>query len=229
MPSDVFLTGVTGFIGSQLLHKWLYNSDARFHLLVRSKRDENPDSRIHRVLADLCPQSDVASLARRIDLLEGDISVDMFGLKDADYQRLTDTVSHIIHCAAAARFDLDLDEARRTNVRGTVNILDLAARCPRLQKIDYIGTAYVAGRRSGVIKEDELDEGQEHNNTYERSKLEAEKLVRHRLSEFPLTIYRPSIVICDSQTGRVSRHSAFFRVLKMYLLGRLKLLPGDPS
>jgi long-chain acyl-CoA synthetase len=229
MTSRVFLTGVTGFIGRYLMQKWMDSSEVSFHLLARRKHDLSPRERIHQILAELYSDADSAHLAGRIEVVEGDVSLDKFGLKDSDYKQLSEKVSHIIHCAAAARFDLELEEARKINVKGTENVLALARECPGLKKIDYIGTAYVAGRRTGIIKEDELDEGQEHNNTYERSKLEAEKLVRESMAALPITIYRPSIVICDANTGRVSSHSAFYRVLKMYLQGRLPMLPGSPS
>ena len=229
MTSHVFLTGVTGFIGRSLLRKWMDSSDVRFHLLARQKHELSPQERIKQMLVGLYPHADMTHFTRRIEVVEGDVSLDGFGLKDSDYKQLSENISHIIHCAAAARFDLELEKARQINVKGTENILALARECKELKKIDYIGTAYVAGRRRGIIKEDELDEGQEHNNTYEQSKLEAEKLVRGSWSELPVTIFRPSIVICDSKTGRVSSHSAFYRVLRMYLLGRLQMLPGNPS
>ncbi len=107
--------------------------------------------------------------------------------------------------------------------------LDFAAACGGLRKIDYIGTAYVAGRRKGVIRETELDEEQEHNNTYEGSKLEAEKLVRESMEELPVTILRPSIVICDSRMGRASSFNGFYRALRLYWLGLMKMIPGYPS
>jgi len=229
MSTDVLLTGVTGFIGRSLLQKWLDNSDATFHLLIRSRRDESPQDRAKQVLVELYPDSDLSHVSGRMEVVEGDVSADRLGLNDAQYERLAEKISHIIHCAAAARFDLELEDARKTNVRGTTNVLDLARKCDRLGKIDYIGTAYVAGRRTGIVKEDQLDEGQQHNNTYEQSKLEAETLVRESMSALPITIYRPSIVICDSKTGRVSGYSAFYRLLKLYLQGYLKMLPGDPA
>ena len=229
MTKQVFLTGATGFIGSSLLQKWLDSTDARLHLLTRGRRQQTTKERILAVLAGLYPPAAIAPMADRIEIVEGDLSLDRLGLKEADSKNLAAKISHIIHCAAAARFDLELEQARNTNVKGTESILALARRCSRLQKLDYIGTAYVAGRRVGLIKEDELDEGQEHHNTYEKSKLEAEKLVRARMPELPITIFRPSIVICDSKTGRVSTHSAFYRLLKMFLQGALKVLPGNPA
>ena len=229
MTGELFLTGATGFIGSSLLQKWLNSSDVKFNLLARSRREESPEDRIKRVLAELYPNTDVSRFSERIEVIKGDISLDKFGLKDPEYERLANKTSHIIHCAAAVRFDLELQDARKTNVRGIENILNFARKCERLEKIDYIGTAYVAGRRKGIIKEDELNKGQQHNNTYEITKFEAEKLIRESMDEFPISILRPSIVICDSKTGRASSFSAFYRVLRMYMLGWLKMLPGYPS
>jgi len=229
MTETVFLTGATGYIGKSLLQTWLERSEARLVLLVRGKHGDSPRKRIMDALASLYPEGDAGRLLTRIDVAEGDVSFERFGLDEEHYRDLASRVSHIIHCAAAARFDLELDEARRTNVGGTRNILDFARTCSALERIDYIGTAYVAGKRTGVIHEDELNEGQEHNNTYERSKMEAEMLVRESMPELPITILRPSIVICDSRTGRASSFNGFYRVLRMYWLGVLKVLPGSPT
>ena len=229
MTGELFLTGVTGYIGSSLLQKWLDSTNVKINLLVRRRHDNPPHNRIERVLAELYPDTDIGRFSGRIEIVEGDVSLANFGLGEKDYEKLGEKISHIIHCAAAARFDLALEEARKTNVGGARNVLHFAQTCRELERIDYIGTAYVAGRRSGIIKEDELDEGQQHNNTYERSKFEAEKIIRERLSELPLTIHRLSIVICDSKTGRASAHNGFYRALRMYDLGLLKVLPGHSS
>jgi long-chain acyl-CoA synthetase len=229
MTETLFLTGATGYIGASLLRKWLERSDARLVLLVRGKHGQNPRGRVEDVLAAMYPAAEAARFSKRIEVADGDVSFDRFGLAETLYRDLASRVTHVIHCAAAARFDLEIEEARRTNVGGTRNVLDFGMACGMLRRIDYIGTAYVAGKRRGVIREDELDEGQEHSNTYERSKMEAEKLVRERMRELPVAILRPSIVICDSRTGRASSFNGFYRALKMYWLGVLKMLPGDPS
>lgn len=226
---ELFLTGATGFIGSKILQNFLDNYDLNINLLARGKRDEAPEDRINKLLTGLYPGIDISRFLGRVKVFTGDISLNNMGIGDAEYEGLKERVTRIIHCAAAARFDLKLEEARRSNLLGTENILSFAKKCNKLKKLEYIGTAYVAGRRKGVIKESELDKGQEHNNTYERTKLEAEKLVRENISKLPLTIFRPSIVIGDSVTGQISSFSAFYRVLKMYKLGHLKVLPGYPG
>ncbi len=229
MSDTVFLTGATGYIGSSLLQAWLEKTDANIVVLARGKRDKKPRARVEGALAVLSAGPGGSGFAERIEVAEGDVSFERFGLNEQAYRDLASRVTHIIHCAAAARFDLELNDARKTNVGGTRNILDFGTACGGLRRIDYIGTAYVAGRRRGVILEDELDEGQEHSNTYERSKMEAEKLVRESMRDLPIAILRPSIVICDSRTGRASSFNGFYRAMRMYSLGLMPAVPGNPS
>ncbi|MDD3643493.1 MAG: SDR family oxidoreductase [Candidatus Krumholzibacteria bacterium] len=229
MSEELFLTGVTGYIGSSLLGAWLDGTGDRITVLARGKRGAGARERIDAVLADLYPGSAAGSFAARIDVVEGDVSFERLGIGRARWDELAARTTKIIHCAAAARFDLDIEKARAVNVGGTRNILELAGACGRLGTLDYIGTAYVAGKRSGLILEDELDVGQEHRNTYERSKMEAEKLVRSRLGDLPIAIMRPSIVICDSRTGRASDFNGFYRALRLYNRGMAPMIPGDPG
>jgi thioester reductase-like protein len=229
MKGEIFLTGATGYIGSSLLRKWLDSTDVKLNLLVRTRHGESPFHRIKDVVSELYPDKDAARFSDRIHVIEGDVSLDSFGLGESEYTMLADRISHIIHCAAAARFDLELEDARRINVGGVENVLNFAGACLNLKRLDYIGTAYVAGRRTGIVKEYELDTGQQHNNTYERSKCEAEMLARESMAELPITVLRPSIVICDSVTGRASSYNGFYRALRMYHLGLMRMLPGSPS
>ncbi len=69
-------------------------------------------------------------------------------------------------------------------------MLDFAEECPNLARFDYVSTCYVCGRREGVVREAELDEGQEFNNHYEATKCWAE-IERRRMRRIPTTIYRP--------------------------------------
>lgn len=228
--ATLFLTGASGFIGSSLLQKWLLEEPAaEIVLLVRRRREQNPRDRIKRMLAEIFPDADPARSSDRVRVVEGDIALDRFGLPDPAYRDLARQVSHIIHCAAAVRFDLDLEEARATNVAGARNILSLAGACPSLARLDYVGTAYVAGKRKGTVLEDQLDLGQEHHNTYERTKMECELLMREAWHDLPVAVHRPSIVLCDSATGRTSPHSAIYRMLRAYRQGLAGALPGYPS
>jgi len=127
------------------------------------------------------------------------------------------------------RFDHTLDEARRVNVEGTRRILDFAAAAPRLRSLAYVGTAYVAGERTGLVREDELAVGQNYRNTYEQTKSEAEALVRSRLGSLPGVILRPSIIVGDSRTGVTSSFKMMYWPLKIYARRLWRTVPGYPD
>ena len=104
------------------------------------------------------------------------------------------------HCAAALQFhDRFRAKVMRTNVDGTANVLGLAKELG-VGVLNFVSTAYVAGTRTGLIREEPVldNDGFSTNNHYERSKVIAERMVRE--SGVPARILRPSIVIGHSRT-----------------------------
>jgi nucleoside-diphosphate-sugar epimerase len=76
-------------------------------------------------------------------------------------------------------------------VAGTERILSFAELVHRhggLHRLIYVSTAYVAGLHSGVFDEDDLGVGQRFRNSDERSKFEAEALVRSCADGLPIAI-----------------------------------------
>jgi len=89
-----------------------------------------------------------------------------------------------------------------------------------LKHFHYVSTAYVAGKRNGLVLEDELDEGQDFRNDYEHCKCLAEKAVRSDDFIDPPTIYRPAVIAGDSKTGYTSTYhglSVYLRVISLAL------------
>jgi thioester reductase-like protein len=231
---SVFLTGATGFLGTEIVKKILeHHPRTRVSLLVRSTPRETARDRVDKLLAKTFGLSEAARHADRVEVVEGDISLRGAGMDSERRAKVAERIDHVIHCAASVRFDLALEVARRDNTEGTRNILDFAERMPRLKRFDYIGTAYVAGERRGVIREEELDVGQRFRNSYEQTKMEAEKLVRAFAERHPTAIYRPSIVVGSSKTGETSTFQGFYQALLFYrrLYSRRLgvMLPADPN
>ena len=81
--------------------------------------------------------------------------------------------------------------------------------------LHHVSTAYICGLRTGVVYESELDVGHEPSNDYERSKLAAEKAVRAAEFLSPPTIYRPAIIVGDSQTGFTTTFHGFYALLRL--------------
>jgi nucleoside-diphosphate-sugar epimerase len=112
-------------------------------------------------------------------------------------------------------------------------VLELADECARrgtLRGLAHVSTAYVAGTHTGEFCEDDLQVGQRFRNPYERSKYEAELLVRRRAGELPaVTILRPSIIVGESTTGWTPSFNVLYVPLRSFVRGRLRALPADLS
>lgn len=239
-PGDnVLITGGTGFLGTEIVRRILLRHPrSRVTMLVRSTHRETARERVDRMLVRVLGGDEASRCRDRIDVVNGDISLRALGMDQDRIDALRSRVDQVIHCAATIRFDLPLDVARRDNTEGTRNVLNFAEGIPRLRRFDYIGTAYVAGRREGLIKEEDLDVGQEYSNSYERTKMEAEALVREFAQRRPAAIYRPSIVVGDSRTGETTSFQGFYQALLFYrqlyrkgllVRGIVLILPADPD
>ena len=88
----------------------------------------------------------------------------------------------------------------------------------------HVSTAYVCGRRSGTIAENELDTGQEFSNGYERSKCRAEQLVNQ--APVGSVILRPAIVAGEAATGAIRDYKNLYTLVKLIVEGKLRRLPG---
>lgn len=231
MPGTLFITGATGFLGRELLKRFLVRDpDLKVAALVRGTDRENADRRLRDLLGEVFGAG-AAAFAGRTRAVLGDNSLDRLGIDDDEYASLRREVTHVVHGAASVRFDLPLDEARAQNVKGSQGVLDLAdavkATTGRAPRIDYIGTCYVAGDRTDRALESELEKGQGFRNSYEQTKLESERHVRDRQGDLPIAIHRPSIIVGDSRTGQTSSFNVVYWPIRVYALGWWDLLIGN--
>lgn len=154
-------------------------------------------------------------LPEGLKILEGDLTEPNLGLSREDLSWLKTHCKHVIHAGASVRFALDekSGEPYRSNIDGTRYILALCQQL-EIRNLAFVSTAYVCGDRTGTIAEAELDEGQGFNNPYERSKLIAECLVNQASFLDKLHIFRPSVVVGDSQTGEIPAFHTIYELLR---------------
>jgi long-chain acyl-CoA synthetase len=221
VKSAVLLTGATGFVGAELLPRWLQaHPQATVHCLARARDAAELARRRERILAwGRVPERD----ARRVVFHAGDVAAADLGLGERR-ARLADEVGEIVHAAASTRFDLSIEEARRVNVSGLENVIAFAHAAQRqggLRRLHHVSTAYADGEPGGV--------GRRFRNPYEQSKWEAEQLLSREADGLPVTCYRPSIIVGDSRTGRTPHFRVLYEPIKWVYYGKTDVLPCRPE
>jgi nucleoside-diphosphate-sugar epimerase len=98
-----------------------------------------------------------------------------------------------------------------------------------ISRFDHVSTAFVAGRRTDVVLEAELEAPLGHKNSYEASKFEGEKLVRSHMPELPIAIFRPSIVVGAAADGSTTSFNVIYWPIRVYSKGLWRICPGHPQ
>jgi long-chain acyl-CoA synthetase len=216
----VLLTGATGFLGMELLARYLERGERTVYALVRARDDAEAAARLRAAAAEVVPRAE--RYDDRLVAIRGDVAASGLGLTAAQRDALAEQVTEIVHSAASVEFTLPLEQARQINVEGTRAMLELALLAQRrggLRRFSHVSTAYVAGTHRGSFGEDDLDLGQDHRNSYERTKWEAEKLVREHAGVLPLQVFRPSIVVGERESGWTPAFNVIYAPLKAFARG----------
>ncbi len=205
---SILMTGITGSLGSVLAGRIL-ESGHRIKAVIRGQSRADAIIRAKQIMDIVEASSDDGNP----DVIPGDICKENLGITP---ENLSD-VSLIIHCAALLDFaDDSAERNHRINVIGTANVLRLAEslRIP----VCHISTAYVAGKRDGLVRENELDKGQQYHNSYELTKCQAEKQVQQwsKRTGLPVMIFRPSILVGDSRTGKIVNFDGLYNLLRFF-------------
>ncbi len=199
----LFFTGFPGFIGRRLItaltQKFNYE---KVYLLVEERMLDRAQQEVRKL-----PDPSL------FEIIPGDITVENLKLSSSRFKEIKPNVTHLFHLAAIYNLTVPFEPAYKVNVEGTQNVIKFAEKLPNLKKFVYFSTAYVSGKRTGTVYEDELDKGQSFKNHYEHTKFLAEKLVREKTKEIPTTIIRPGIVIGDSRTGETDKFDGPYYVM----------------
>jgi thioester reductase-like protein len=205
-----FITGFPGFIANRLLER-LARQECDFILLVQPSLATHAYEEIDRI-ASLTGRS-----IAEFQIVEGDIAEPKLALNASDLELVQQETTRLFHLAAVYDLAVPEDVAMRVNVGGTRNVVDMARSLPHLKQFHHVSTCYVAGKREGVILESELRHDAGYRNYYEESKYLAELEVDSAKADLPVTIYRPSVVCGDSQTGETGKYDGVYFLIH-YLL-----------
>jgi thioester reductase-like protein len=201
----IFLTGFPGFIAGRLVER-LATPETQFFLLVQSQFLEKAAQEIEKIASEMkIPLENFA-------LIEGDITREKLGISEEDLKIVLAETTDVFHLAAIYDLGIAQEPAVKVNVEGTRNVNETVKKMPNLRRYNYISTCYVAGRRTGEILENELAHDAGFRNFYEETKYLAEVEVEKLKADFPVTIYRPSVVVGDSRTGETAKYDGIYYV-----------------
>jgi Putative dehydrogenase domain of multifunctional non-ribosomal peptide synthetases and related enzymes len=205
----IFLTGFPGFIAGRLVAR-LADAETQFFLLVQTQFIEKAMRDIEKV------SRETGAPLENFAIIEGDITKENLGISEEDLEVVRRETTEVFHLAAVYDLAVSRDLAYLVNVQGTNNVNRFVKSLSNLKRYNYISTCYVAGRREGVIYENELEHNAGFRNFYEETKYLAEVEVEKLKPELPLTIYRPSVVVGDSRTGETAKYDGIYYVIKYY-------------
>jgi thioester reductase-like protein len=226
---NILLTGATGFLGIHLAEILTSTDACRIYCIVRGENQRHAERRLENEYQYFFGELPAAA-RNRIQVIKGDITQEDLGLSPVQLAGLADTIDQVIHTAANVNLLKDYEELRQTNIHPIRSLIALA-ETGRQKEIHYISTLAVSGYIPGgghrYFSEDDFDNGQAFVSDYERTKFEAEQMVRQFFKKGGAgSIYRVGHIAADSIHGRFQRNidqNRIFQVIQGILL--LKMIP----
>ena len=197
----IFITGGTGFIGRRLTQKLT---------------DQN-----HDIVLLLRDQSMAASFSgKKVEFVSGDLfneeALDE-GMEGCDW---------VFHMAAFTEpWSKDPSSVFRTNVTGTINVLEAAVR-NSVKKVVFTSTGgTMSFSHDGKPVSELTNQDPEYHTLYEKTKAEAERAAidyctkgLHVVIVNPTRVYGP---------GKLSKSNSLTKIIRLYISGLWRIIPGN--
>jgi len=200
-----FVTGATGFIGRNLV-ELLLEREGTIYVLVR----EGSKGRLEELRNRWGVDPD------RVVGIVGDLSQPGLGISDEDVERLRGEIDHLFHLAAIYDMTADAASQNVANVEGTRHMVQFAEDV-EAGRVHMVSSIAAAGLYKGVWREDMFEEAENlDNHPYFRTKHDSEGIVRTECTR-PWRIYRPGIVVGNSETGEMDKIDGpyyFFKLIR---------------
>ncbi|BBZ45911.1 fatty acyl-AMP ligase [Mycobacterium parmense] len=237
-PTDILVTGVTGFLGPFLLSSLIGRTSFTIHALIRATDAEHGLDRIVASLrrARLWSAALEAQVRARVRVVCGDLAEPSLGIGEEAFGRLADSVDAIVHNGALVNYVRTYDALRPANVVGTWELLRLAMTGHR-KAFHLVSSTFIYGWSTlPVVGEWDANEQMSGLDFgYSQTKWVAEQLALHAQRQgLDVRIYRPSLISptsagFGSQEDILVRLTAFMiqHGLAVRAHNQISLLPAD--
>ena len=222
--TNIFITGVTGFLGIHLLWELLNNDKVKkIYCLVRRIEDKSSYERLMERLNyyfDLNSKN-LALIKNKVEILEGDINKKKLGLDEKKYQYLKKTCTTFINSAANVNHYGKYEHLYKTNVESLKNILNF---CGNKISLAHISTLSIAGFKSEktediIFNENSIYIKQTFNdNPYLITKYQAEVLLLK--NNVNVKIFRLGNIMPRIEDGKFQpnyKQNAFINSMRLIL------------
>ncbi|PLB36947.1 uncharacterized protein BDW47DRAFT_126854 [Aspergillus candidus] len=215
--STVFLTGSSGFLGTQILHFILTKrAFEKVVLLVRGLDGQTGLDRVRRTAKITGWWKE--SFASVIEVWDGDLSAKRLGLNDSHWSALCGRPSShgpidaIIHNGARVHWSTSYDGLKDVNVGSTAQLLQAAIKSPFLKTFVYVSGGLITDSRVWTDEEARIANG------YDQTKYVSERLVsgvarQCRKQGTSFSVVKPGQIIGDVHTGVANADDFLWRIV----------------
>ncbi len=215
---NYFITGGSGFIGRRLIKKlFQQHPDCIVYFLMRASHQDK--------LPELFAFWNVDE-SRAVPVF-GDMTQPLLGVSVEMQEQLIGKIDHFFHLAAIYDLNAKAGIQQQVNTEGTRQAVQLAERLGTGQ-FHHCSSIAAAGLFDGLFREDMFDEAEHLDMPYFQTKHEAEGIVRNECT-VPWRVYRPGIVVGDSNTGEMDKIDGPYYFFKTIQKLRRLLPPWMPA
>lgn len=215
---NVLVTGPTGAAGEHLVEVLLRRKELENVYLLDSDHSFAASGR------QVSGTHTGASGKARLAALAGAPGAPRLGVPKELWEDFGCSLDTIFHCFEDWHPGLSLRESRLANVTPVERMIELMEKNTQLHLV-HLSTAFVAGAKRGLFTEFDLDCGQSFRCAYERSKFEAESLLRRSTVMPRVTVIRKSLVV---SVGGGPARSPIDHLLRLLAREGTIRIAGDP-
>ena len=229
--NNVLLLGGNGFVGIHILYELIKQDNGNIYCIIRDKNNKTAFERLTNVLHFYFGNELDEFINKRIFIISANVTEENFGLSAKKFEELTNNISIVIDSAAMVKHYGNSEKFKHINVDLTRELVNYCIKYKK--RLLYISTTSIAGNSAdssqNVFSESCFYIGQQLNNTYIKSKFDAEKLVLSGISNgLEAQILRLGNITSRYKDGKFqinAEENAFLKKLKSFF--QIGLIPKN--